>query len=146
MVTCQAVAPASGSSGGETFTVNSDGSDPGFRDGVYFDTSPGGTMELASGSSLAEGATTLSLTDPKGGTALAVTGQMMTLTGATGTYTVTADSFAAEPPHVPDKVTITPGLALTSPTKPLTKSTVRLPLRRPRRSGWSTTRPSAVTP
>ena len=81
-------------------------------------------MDLSSGSSLAEGATSLSLTDPKGGTTLAVSGQVISLTGATGSYTVTADSFSAEPPHVPDVVTITPGLALTAPTKPLTKSTV----------------------
>ena len=83
-------------------------------------------MGLSTGSSLAQGATSLSLTDPKGSTALAVSGQVLTISGtvAPSTYTVTADSFSAAPPHVPDVVTITPGLNLTSPTKPLTKATV----------------------
>ena len=40
-LTCQSVAPASGITGGETWTNNSDGSDPGSA-GVYFDSSAGG--------------------------------------------------------------------------------------------------------
>ena len=60
-------------------------------------------MELAAGAN--PGATTLSLTDPVGSTALAISGQVITVTGANGTgdpsgeYTVTADSFGALPPH-----------------------------------------------
>jgi hypothetical protein len=110
LLTCQAIAPASGLGGGETFTPNSDGSDPGSAS-VDFDSSAGGAMELAVGAS--NGATTLSLTDPAGSTALATTDQVLTITGASGTYTVTADTFSAAPPHLPDSVTITPGLALT---------------------------------
>ena len=65
-------------------------------------------MELAATASA--GATSLSLTDPKGSVALATTDQALTITGVTGTYTVTSDSFGAEPPHTPDNVTITPAL------------------------------------
>ncbi len=111
-LTCQSVAPASGITGGETWTNNSNGSDPGSA-GVYFDSSAGGAapaagMELAATASA--GATSLSLTDPKGSVALATTDQVLTITGVTGTYTVTSDSFGAEPPHTPDNVTITPAL------------------------------------
>jgi len=110
VVTCQAIAPASGTGGGEVFTTNSNGSDPG-NTGIYFDASAGGAMELAAGA--AEGATSLSLTDPSGSTALAASDQVLTIAGADGTYTVTADSFGALPPHTPDAVTITPPLAIT---------------------------------
>jgi hypothetical protein len=115
-LTCQAVAPASGVTGGETWTNNSNGSDPGSA-GVYFDSSAGGGMELAA--SAIAGATSLSLTDPKGSTALATTDQVLTITGVTGTYTVTSDSFLATPPHVPDTVTITPALPVAVKSKTL---------------------------
>ena len=110
LLTCQAVSPAAGATGGESFTLNSDGSNPGSA-GINFDASAGGTMELGAGAS--ENATSLSLIDPVGSTALATTTQVLTIAGADGTYTVTSDTFGALPPHTPDVVTITPALSIT---------------------------------
>jgi len=129
ILTCQIVGPGSGITAGETWSPNSDGSDPGTAS-VDFDASAGGNMELAAGAN--PGATTLSLTDPVGSVALAISGQVLTITGAngpadpSGTYTVTADSFSAIPPHTPDAVTITPGLSIpgTPPKALKTKDTV----------------------
>jgi len=109
VLTCGIVGPGSGASAGETWTTNSDGSDPGSAS-VDFDASAGGAMELAAGAN--PGANTLTLTDPVGSVALAITGQVLTIAGANGTYTVTNDSFSALPPHTPDAVTITPGLSI----------------------------------
>jgi hypothetical protein len=69
-------------------------------------------MELGAGAS--NGATSLSLIDPVGSTALATTDLTLTIAGANGTYTVTSDSFGALPPHTPDAVTISPPLSITT--------------------------------
>jgi hypothetical protein len=70
---------------------------------------------MALSAAASPGTTQLSLTDPTGSIALAITGQVLSITGATGLYTVTNDTFPATGTHTPDVVQITPALVITAP-------------------------------
>ena len=106
LLTCTAVAPSAIQGGGDTFGLNSNGSDAGTQ-GIDFVAGPAGTMNTKG--TIKDNAVTVTLTDVKPNVELAVTGETLTIPGATnGPFTVTSDSFGALPPHVPDVVTVTP--------------------------------------
>jgi hypothetical protein len=108
-MTCGAVSPGAGLTGGESWTNNTDGTNPGSAS-VDFSSSAGGGM--ITDQTLNNGQkSNLLFTVPKGGTALAITGQTLTITGFSGTYTVTADTFGATPAtRYPETLSLTPAL------------------------------------
>ncbi len=105
-----------------TFDTARGGASPGST-AVYFNANPGGSMTI--GATANNGATSLTLADPVGSVALAVTDSVINIANGNGTgnpsgnYTVTSDSFNALPnthgQHTPDLVTITPPLSTTEP-------------------------------
>jgi hypothetical protein len=122
LLTCTAINPSNGVGGGDTFGLAANGSDAGTQ-GIDFQAGPAGTMNTKG--TIKNGATTVILTTIKPNQELAVTGETLTIPGATnGPFTVTSDSFGATPPHVPDTVTVTPAINTGSPTATIASSTV----------------------